>query len=485
MDEEKKGNPNSDPNWLDDILGAPEEQSELGPDEQAVFLAGLTHPDDMELEKILAESHRESAEDATAAFTPPAEEAAQPESAPKETPKEPKKAERKRIQKKEGNAMPNKGRRKKEKEVKWFGIPHLFVTVIWLVLILIIGAILGRTAWVFCSDLMAFGKPDQEVTIQITEEDDIASIAKKLSDAELIRYPQLFKTFANLTKKSQRISVGTFTLNSKYDYNAMINAMIVHNTRQEVEVTIPEGYTCAQIFALLEEKKVCVASDLEEYAANGALGDYWFLTGVTRGDRYCLEGYLFPDTYRFYTGDKPANVIAKMLNNFDNRFTDLMRERLVTINDTFAAMLKSHGYGDEYIASHKITIREVVIIASMIEKETASVDESHTIASVIYNRLSNAGAFPFLNIDAALVYALGGKTEKLTEQDKQLDSPYNTYLYKGLIPGPISNPGRNSLNAALDPDSTNYYYYAYDPTTYRHHFSQTYEQHQAFLSRVR
>ena len=467
--------------WLDEILGAPEAQKDIGPDEQAVYMAGLTHPGDAEVEKIIEESHAEDISDATMTFTPPTEEI--PEI--REAPEVPQETPKKHKAEKEGKAVPAKGKKKKKNDVKWFGIPHLLVTIIWLLVILIIGAILGRTAWVFCSDLMAFGKPDQEVTVQITEDDDIASIARKLSDAELIRYPELFKTFANLTKKSSRISVGTFTLNSKYDYNAMINAMIIRTTRQEVEVTIPEGYNCAQIFALLEEKGVCSASELEKYAASGDLGNYWFLTGVTRGDRYCLEGYLFPDTYRFYTSDKPANVINKMLGNFDGRFTSLMRERLISVNDTFAEMLRSHGYGEDYIASHKITIREVVIIASLIEKETASVDESHTIASVIYNRLSNASAYPFLNIDAALVYALGGKTEKLTEQDKQLNSPYNTYLHKGLVPGPIANPGRESLNAALDPDATDYYYYAYDPTTYRHHFSQTYEQHQAFLSRLK
>lgn len=460
--------------------GLDPEDLEQSPDTMPEF----TPSDEVILEKIMAETREEAADtdlgdtrilDLADALTEDPAEA--PEEAPGEDPDTPEEE----IQ--EDDTMPVKKKKpEKKKGVRWFGIPQLLVSVIWLVLIVLVGVTVGRTAWVLCSDLMAFGKPDQEATIQITEEDNIASIAKKLSDAELIRYPDLFKTFANLTKKSQRISVGTYTLNSKYDYNAMINAMIAHTTRQEVEVTIPEGYNCAQIFALLEEKGVCSAADLEKYAESGEIGDYWFLEGVTRDGRYCLEGYLFPDTYRFYTNDKPANVIGKMLNNFDNRFTDLMKERLATINDTFAGMMKASGQSEEYIRSHQITIREVVIIASLIEKETASAEESHTISSVIYNRLADPGAYPYLNIDAALVYALGGKVEKLTEQDKQLDSPYNTYQQKGLIPGPIANPGRESINAALDPDTTDYYYYAYNPASNRHHFSQTLEQHQQFLA---
>lgn len=477
--------------WLDEILkdsqsDAPEEAlsmeelsgvGEVPPEEPvAAFPADDIFP--VDLEDILAESKAldepaPSLEETQ--FYDPAQLSEDAEAAP---------ADMEPIEKEEDPMPVSHSRPKKQRSVRWFGIPQLVITVIWLAVIALAGATVGRTAWVYCSDLMAFGKPDREVVIEITEDDDIDSIAKKLSDAELIRYPDLFKTFANLTKKTARICVGTFTLNSKYDYNAMINAMIIHSSRTEVDVTIPEGYTCAQIFALLEEKGICSAADLEDYAINGELGDYWFLTGVTRNNRYCLEGYLFPDTYRFYLNEKPANVYAKMLSNFDNRFTDLMHERLATINTTFETMLRSHGYGDDYVASHKITIREVVIIASMIERESANVEESHIIASVIYNRLANAGNYPYLNIDATLVYALGGKQD-LTDQDKQYDSPYNTYLYKGLIPGPISNPGRDSLNAALDPDDSAYYFYALNPATNRHVFSKTYEEHQSVLASFR
>jgi UPF0755 protein len=130
-----------------------------------------------------------------------------------------------------------------------------------------------------------------------------------------------------------------------------------------------------------------------------------------------------------------------------------------------------------------MTVRDIVIIASMIEKETASAPESYNISSVIYNRLADPDNYPYLNIDAALVYVLGHGD--LTMEDLQFDSPYNTYLYPGLIPGAIANPGSYSLDAALDPTQTDYYFYALNPSTGEHHFSKTLKEHNDFLDSIR
>lgn len=477
--------PSENENWLDEILGTGANVKELGPDELAVQAAGLTHPDDMELEKILSEDWDS---------VPSIEEATQPE--PKEEfqpvtaeetqffapieetqvvsiPEEKKNAAPKQ---KKATAKSTTEAKKTRPEAKngygLYGIPHIFATLIWLVIILAIGVTLGRTLWVSCADLMAFGKPDQQITVTITPQDDIDSIANKLGDADLIEYPTLFKLFATLTGKDADIEVGTFTLNSKFDYNAMINNMVNYGEpREEIDIMIPEGYTCAQIFALMEEKGVCDAARLEEYAAYGSLPDYWFLEGIRRGDKYCLEGYLFPDTYRFYTNDAPGNVIKKFLDGFDYRFTSVMEEKLQTIEERTGL---------------KLSIHQVVIIASIIEKETAGDADSYDISSVVYNRLNNAADYPYLNMDATLIYALGGNidpetglTKPLTEEDMHMDHPYNTYVYRGLPPGPISNPGRNSLDAALDPNSTNYFYYVYNPYSGKHMFARSlYEQEQ-------
>lgn len=505
---------------FDDVLGAPLTRDEIEADESAVSAAGLIHPNDMELEMIIAEHRPQDgnlAPENVGTEEPLTDEAYMPEAdvemllaanlgasdEPEETGEEEPVDE---VQagisdevseflmvengEMEDPHLPvRKGRPKRKNRYGLLGLPHLAATVIWLALILVIGVSLGRTLWLCCSDLMAFGKEPAQANVTITDSDTIETIAQKLAEKKLIRYPGLFQTFAELTGKEDNISVGTFHLNSRLDYNAMINGMTAYSSdREEVTVMLREGLTCAQIFQVLEENGVCTVAELEEYAANGELEEYWFLEGVERGDKYCLEGYLFPDTYNFYTNDEPGRVIGKFLDAFDDRFTDIMRERLVTIGENFASWLAAEGYGQDYIDAHPITIREVVIIASMIEKESTGGEESYDISSVIYNRLTDSSQPPYLNIDATIIYALGGnidpetgKTKELTYDDLELDSPYNTYKYVGLTPGPICNPSQESLNAAVAPKDTDYYYYALNPETGEHEFFKTYNQHLAFL----
>jgi len=375
-----------------------------------------------------------------------------------------------------------KGRPKRKKGEGLLGIPNLLVTAVWLAVIVMVGVTLGRMLWVCAADVLAFGREDHPVTITIYESDSIEDITDKLHKANLIKYPGLFKLYAKLAVDEGEIRPGIWDLNTRYDYHALVSMMSPSSSRSVVEIMIPEGYSCAQIFSLLEENKVCTAQDLASYAATGELDYYWFLDGIPRGESNCLEGYLFPDTYQFYTNDSPRSVLQKMLNNFDYRFTDEMLQQLPTLNEHISDMMRYDGRSQEYIDSHQLTLKDVVIIASLIEKETSSAEEGYTIASVIYNRLYKWGDTPaYLNIDAAMVYALGGKTD-LTAEDLRIDHPYNTYLYTGLTPGPISNPGLSSLKAALAPADSPYYYYVLDPSAGEHHFSTTYEEHQAFIA---
>ena len=364
-----------------------------------------------------------------------------------------------------------------------FGLSHLLATCVWLAIIVFIGVTLANVLWVCASDVLAFGRESHQVSVSIEDTDTIEDIAQKLNEVGLVRYPNLFSLYAQFTGAREEISSGTFTLNTIYDYHALVNFMNSDSAEREiVEVVIPEGYNCAQVFALLEEKGVCAAVDLELYSATGELDEYWFLEDVDRGSRYCLEGFLFPDTYQFYINDDPRRVLEKMLDDFEYRFTDEMRSELIHLNQRVTEWMEDEGYDDEYIAEHQIGIKELAIIASLIEEETANTLESYTISSVIYNRLYRWGDTPsFLNIDAAIIYALGEHKDELTYEDLQVDSPYNTYTHTGLTPGPISNPGLYSLNAALDPDDTDYYYYAMDPDTGAHHFSESEYEHNRFL----
>ena len=380
-----------------------------------------------------------------------------------------------------------KGRPARKHGYGLLGIPHILATAVWLAIILWVGVSLGRVLWVCATDVLAFGREEQIVSVTVEETDTLDDIARKLQSAGLIRYPELFKAYGTLTDAREDISAGTFNLNTIYDYMALVNHMSSHSSSREVvKVTIPEGYTCEQMFKLLEEKGVCKAEYLREYAATGELDDYWFLEGVERGTANCLEGFLFPDTYQFYLGDSAANVLEKLLDGFDYRFTEDHRKAIDALNVTLAAMMESNGYDGVYIESQKFDIRKVLIVASLIEEETANSDESYKIASVIYNRLTNQKDYPYLNIDATLMYVLGHK-DALTSEDLQYDSPYNTNINMGLIPGPISNPGLNSINAALNPDDTDYHYYVLDTKAEEreHHFSKTYDEHVNFINKLK
>ena len=391
---------------------------------------------------------------------------------------------------------PRKVRPKWKKGYGLLGIPHILSTVIWLAIVVAIGVSLGRTLWVCAADVLAFGREERLYTVTITADDTNESIAAKLKGFGLIKYPSLFLLYADLTDAQEDIVPGTYTLSTLYDYHALVKSMNSYSSaRKTIEVVIPEGYSCAQIFALLEEKGVCKAADLEAYAAEGEIKDYWFLEGVERGHKYCLEGYLFPDTYEFYVGDSAGRVLGKLLGDkvggFDVRFTDMMKEKLDDLNQRLSKMMKANGYDQDYIDAHQMTFREIVIIASMIEEETTGKDQ-HDISSVIYNRLTNAGKHPYLNIDATIIYALDGnvdpetgKVKPLTSEDLLLDDPYNTYVYKGLIPGPITNPGIASLLAALDPNDTDYYFYVYNPDTAKHMFAETAAEHDKNVEYVR
>ena len=345
----------------------------------------------------------------------------------------------------------NTRRRKKRSGLSGAAIYAIFVIGV--------SALLACIGWVAANDVLALNKPEKTATITITNDDSFGDVAEKLKDEGLIEYKFLFNLFATFTRSKDDVVAGTFTLNTDMDYRALLSGMSANSaTRATVTVTIPEGYTVDQIFTLLEEKGVASVEDLQDMAANHDYA-FSFLQDLELGDYHRLKGYLYPDTYEFTTPQNPLYVINKMLVRFDEQFTDAMRQE---------------------VADSGRTIHEIITIASMIEKETDGNDRAD-IASVIYNRLNNpsGGTQGYLQIDATLAYINGGKVP--TEADKSIDSPYNTYLYKGLPAGPISNPGLESIKAAMNPNSTSYYYYALGDDGV-HHFFKTRREQQNFIA---
>ena len=382
--------------------------------------------------------------------------------------------------------QPSKGRPRRRSKVAFFGLPHLAAAVIWLFIIVAIGSSMGRIIWVCAADVLAFGREENIVTVSITSNDDMDSIAKKLQEAGLIRYEEVFKLYAKFSHADQKISTGTYTLNTLYDYHALVGQMTASSKNRAIveNVLIPEGYTCRQIFLRLEERGVCSVAELEAYAATGELDDYWFLEGVERGDRYCLEGFLFPATYDFYENSTPKQVLTKMLNAFEMYFSEEIYAKLDVLNGQLREIMAANGKDEAYITDNLLSLRDLINVASLIEKESSGAEESPSIASVIYNRLYQWGDTPrYLNIDASIIYALDGKTN-LTSEDMSVDSPYNTYNRTGLPIGPIANPGLSSIKAALEPVSTPYYYYVLDPAVGTHIFAKTYEEHKKNVEKV-
>ena len=302
-----------DTEWFDDLLKQPEVGSEIGPDEHAVNSAGLSSIPDAELEQILQEtlgddwSGEEPAEApeevpvADISYTDggvaPVEEFSMQEAVENDE-----------------TTIPRKVRPRRKKGYGLFGLPHLAATAIWIILAVAIGTSLGRLLWVCATDILAFGREDKTVYISITDNDNIDSITNKLHELGLIKYPELFKMYASLSNAEEDISTGTFKLNTLYDYHALVGGMSATSSyRETIEVMIPEGYSCAQIFELLEEKGVCTVEKLEAYSRESMFADYWFLVGVERGNKYTLEGFLFPDTYEFYTNATAQHVFQCLI----------------------------------------------------------------------------------------------------------------------------------------------------------------------------
>lgn len=348
--------------------------------------------------------------------------------------------------------------------------------------VLAASVLLAVGAWKCADDVLALTKLDRTVTFTVSEGESIASVARRLKEEGLVEYEWLFKFYCWFSHAERKIEPGTYELNNLYDYHALVNGMIATSTdRATVTVTVPEGYECKDIFELLAENGVCTVDELEQTAANYQF-DYEFLRGLEYGSKTRLEGYLFPDTYEFYVNDKPENVIDKFLRNFDNKLTDQMYEDVAALNDRLSAQMQESGFTEAEIENAGLTMHDVIIVASLVEKETAKTSESATIASVIYNRLCSK-LYPCLQIDATIQYALGERKEVLSDADKYVISPYNTYTNAGLPAGPIANPGINSIRAALYPADTDYYFYALG-TGGVHHFSTTYYEHQDFLAEM-
>ena len=265
-------------------------------------------------------------------------------------------------------------------------------------------------------------------------------IADLLKGHGIIRSNLVFIGVAYLGKLENKLSAGKFIFNEPVSTFEVL-AKLTHG-QKEVTVVIPEGFTVKDIARLLEKENLVNAQSFINVANES------FLNSYPRG----LEGFLFPDTYRFFEITSPEEIIEILIANFDLKIKTL----------------------EDGINKSGRDLYSVITMASILEKEASSTEDRRIISGILWWRLDEG---TLLQVDATLAYTTGRSSSELTAEDlSDGKNPYNTYQHKGLPPGPISNPGLESIRAALAPEKTSYYYYLSDKegTIY---YSRTFEEH--------
>ncbi|MBQ7982323.1 MAG: endolytic transglycosylase MltG [Clostridia bacterium] len=339
-------------------------------------------------------------------------------------------------------------------------ITSLLKGIVYIVAVLVISVFASWTIIEVANDVFAFVKSDETVTVVIEENMTAADVAGLLADNGIIKYPTMYELYIRIKEESTDYLVGEYEISPSMNYGDINDTFTyVANTKEQVVITIPEGYTVDQIINLMLKNGIGTregfVAAINEYEYTG----YRFLEGLNDLDperKYRLEGYLFPDTYYFFKDSSEVAVIDKFLVNFERKVSEEYYERAEQLG---------------------MTMDDIIILASMIQAEGMTLTDFENISSVFHNRLANPRSYPLLQSDATLQYILDKRKSALSAEDLKIDSGYNSYLYAGLPPGSICNPGMDAINCALYPAETGYYYFLADGkgNTY---FSETNEQHE-------
>lgn len=299
----------------------------------------------------------------------------------------------------------------------------------------------------------ADGEVGGAVTVVVEEGSSLATIAAQLEEKGVVKHARAFVIRADADGYATRFMPGTYTFRVNEPYDALVAKLLKGVKPPTIRVSIPEGTTIKQAAEIVAGEVAGISAAAYVKAARDDPPPF-SLQGYEKGTT--LEGMLFPATYEVAPRAKARTVVRDQLEAFERSFSKVDMSRAAKANLT------------EY---------DVVIIASMIDREAQVAAERPVVAAVIWNRLRED---MLLQIDATIQYALGETKPMLTYDDLEIDSPYNTYKRAGLPPTPISNPGLAALEAAADPSADKYLYYvARNDGTGRHYFSTTYEQ---FLS---
>lgn len=303
-------------------------------------------------------------------------------------------------------------------------------------------------------DLFAFSRSDDTVTVNIPLDADTDAIIDILADAGLVHqrffckfYYKVFTALKNHNKKNPQPPVylsGVYDVEKNEGLETYLTKFRENQVGKDtVYVAIPEGWTIYQIFDRLEKFGVCHKDKLIK-SLTGTNFEYKFLSDIKDNSNRTLklEGYLYPNTYEFYVDSDPNSVMRKFFDEFEHEWTDEYREQAEKL-----------GY----------TLDEIIIIASIIQREAANAEQMGDISSVIHNRLNHSTSWPTLGCDSTETYIKNYITPNVSANESLLYlQRYNTYTNQGLPPGPICNPGDDAIKAALYPNDTNYYFFRHD-----------------------
>lgn len=300
-----------------------------------------------------------------------------------------------------------------------------------------------------CVDYMP-KKAEGTVVVTIPQGAGTVRIAKELKKNNLVHSEFFFKVMSKLSGMDGKYNYGKFEIAKSGGYNTLFKVLTSpSNVIDAVRVTIPEGYEIYKVADVLESKGL-IDKDKFYYLIDNGNFDYDFVKDIPKREMR-LEGYLFPDTYNFVPNDE-YGIINEMLKRFEQFYNKYKED----------------------ILNSSYSMDEIITLASIIEREAGSADK-YTVSSVFHNRLKS-NKYPYLQSCATVQYVLKERKPVLSLDDTKIDSPYNTYINKGLPIGPIASPGEASIAAALNPSQTNYYFFVLGSDG-KHHFSETFNEH--------
>lgn len=324
------------------------------------------------------------------------------------------------------------------------------------IIIVIVGGFVGGS-YAYDAYLVAPGPDAEEFSFTIEKGTSVRQVSELLEERGIIASARPFRFYLSSNELDGDIQAGDFLLKEGMSY-AGAAAVLLRAESKEVEVTIPEGYTAAQIGEAVRAKLPQISEEDWQFTVgkNSPLKFSEALLNQIPAEQG-LEGYLFPDTYRFRADANTETVVKTMLQTLERR---LAEKGIDTSPETGVQDFDFH---------------EVLTLASIVEREVRSPEEMKNVADIFLKRLKIGMA---LQADSTVNYVTGGDNPSISLEDTKLNSPYNTYKFTGLTPGPISNPGITAITAVFAPNANPYYFFLTDPEG-NVYYGETHEQHLA------